>query len=161
MTTRRTKPVRSPRGSPPVGEGPGGRTPAVCADGGPVCVGCLAGNNFKVVVRVRPPLPRELNGDKRFQNIARIENDCSITLSENLPALDDPRSDDATAVRARSAADGFCGRRRPATERRADRLRVCAHACRAISAPTRSPLITCIRSTQTSRMSTTTPHATR
>lgn len=47
---------------------------------------------------MRPPLPRELNGDKRFQNIARIEIDRSITLSENLPALDDPRSDEATAV---------------------------------------------------------------
>ena len=46
---------------------------------------------------MRPPLPRELNGDKRFQNIARIENDRSITLSENLPALDDPRVDEATA----------------------------------------------------------------
>jgi len=57
-----------------------------------------AGNNFKVVVRVRPPLPRELNGDKRFQNIARIENERSITISENLPALDDPRADEASAA---------------------------------------------------------------
>jgi hypothetical protein len=77
---------------------PGKRPPAVCADGSVcVCV-CLSPPGFKVVVRVRPPLPRELNGDKRFQNIARIENDRSITLSENLPALDDPRSDEATAV---------------------------------------------------------------
>lgn len=43
-----------------------------------------AGNNFKVVVRVRPPLPRELSGDKRFQNIARIDRDRTITLCENL-----------------------------------------------------------------------------
>ena len=75
---------------------PGKRPPAVCAEGS-VFV-CFSRPGFKVVVRVRPPLPRELNGDKRFQNIARIENDRSITLSENLPALDDPRSDEATAV---------------------------------------------------------------
>ena len=64
------------------------------------CANLLAaGNNFKVVVRVRPALPRELNGDKRFQNIARIDADYahrSITLSENLPALDDPRADDGS-----------------------------------------------------------------
>ena len=65
---------------------------------------CTAGNNFKVVVRVRPPLPRELNGDKRFQNISRVEVDRTITLSENLPALDDPRADEATAVQTLCSA---------------------------------------------------------
>ena len=56
-----------------------------------------AGNNFKVVVRVRPPLPRELNGDKRFQNIFRIADDKRITVSENLSALDDPRAEDLSS----------------------------------------------------------------
>ncbi len=51
-----------------------------------------------MVVRVRPPLPRELNADRRFQNIARIENNRSITLSENLPALEDPRTEELASV---------------------------------------------------------------
>mmetsp|Transcript_62364 Transcript_62364/g.167305 ORF Transcript_62364/g.167305 Transcript_62364/m.167305 type:complete len:591 (-) Transcript_62364:39-1811(-) len=55
-----------------------------------------AGNNFKVVIRVRPPLARELNGDRRFQNICKIEDDRRITVSENLAALDDPRGEDIT-----------------------------------------------------------------
>jgi hypothetical protein len=51
--------------------------------------------NFKVVIRVRPPLPRELNGEKRFQNMARAENSRTIVVSENLSALEDPQSDEA------------------------------------------------------------------
>lgn len=46
----------------------------------------LAGGNFKVVIRVRPPLPRELVA---FQNAAKVEGDNNIVLSENLAALDD------------------------------------------------------------------------
>eukprot|EP00960_Hanusia_phi_P068517 766865-Hanusia_phi.AAC.1 len=57
-----------------------------------------AGSNFKVVVRVRPPLPRELNGDKRFQNIFRIAEETRITVSENLPALDDPRGEELSSA---------------------------------------------------------------
>lgn len=38
--------------------------------------------NFKVAIRVRPPLPRELEGD-RFVNCVRVESGRSITLSEN------------------------------------------------------------------------------
>ena len=30
--------------------------------------------NFKVVIRVRPPLPRELQGDKPFQNVVRVDS---------------------------------------------------------------------------------------
>ena len=52
---------------------------------------------LQVVLRVRPPLARELNGDRRFQNICRIEDDRRITVSENLVALDDPRGEDAAA----------------------------------------------------------------
>ncbi|RHY02809.1 hypothetical protein DYB36_005218 [Aphanomyces astaci] len=32
------------------------------------------GSNFKVVIRVRPPLPRELQGDKPFQNIVSVDS---------------------------------------------------------------------------------------
>jgi len=35
--------------------------------------GCHTGPAVQVVVRIRPPLPRELNGDRRFQNISRVE----------------------------------------------------------------------------------------
>lgn len=47
--------------------------------------------NFKVVIRVRPPLPRELAGDIPFQNIVAVdEREQCITVSENLDAvLDD------------------------------------------------------------------------
>lgn len=45
--------------------------------------------NFKVVIRVRPPLPRELNRSRNFQNIVEVDRGCrQITLSENLdPAV--------------------------------------------------------------------------
>ena len=44
--------------------------------------------NFKVVIRVRPPLPRELNGEQAFQNVVRVEsNERSITVSEDFPRL--------------------------------------------------------------------------
>jgi kinesin family protein 3/17 len=51
-----------------------------------------------VVLRVRPPLARELNGDRRFQNICRVEDDRRIIVSENLAALDDPRGEDAAGA---------------------------------------------------------------
>jgi hypothetical protein len=39
----------------------------------------------KVVVRVRPPLPRELNGYRPFQNAISVDSDRrALTLSENL-----------------------------------------------------------------------------
>lgn len=44
--------------------------------------------NFKVVIRVRPPLPRELNGEVPFQNIVAVdEKEEQITVSENLSAV--------------------------------------------------------------------------
>ena len=44
--------------------------------------------NFKVVIRVRPPLPRELNGEVAFQNIVAVdEREQQITASENLNAV--------------------------------------------------------------------------
>lgn len=44
--------------------------------------------NFKVVIRVRPPLPRELGGN--FVNVIRVDPDCHrIAISENAAALDE------------------------------------------------------------------------
>ena len=41
--------------------------------------------NFKVAIRVRPPLPRELEGNRQFINVVRIPSDHkSITLCEHL-----------------------------------------------------------------------------
>ncbi|OWZ24016.1 Kinesin [Phytophthora megakarya] len=46
------------------------------------------GSNFKVVIRVRPPLPRELHGDRPFQNVINVDQQGHvITVSENLSAL--------------------------------------------------------------------------
>lgn len=40
--------------------------------------------NFKVVIRVRPPLPREMNVEQGFVNIVKVDEDKMITISENL-----------------------------------------------------------------------------
>jgi hypothetical protein len=52
-----------------------------------------ASKNFKVVIRVRPPLPRELNpmnGMKKFVNIVEVTEDSrGIVLSENAGSGDD------------------------------------------------------------------------
>ncbi|DBA91171.1 hypothetical protein WJX77_002837 [Trebouxia sp. C0004] len=46
------------------------------------------GENFKVVIRVRPPLARELQGYRPFENSALVDpNQRVITLSENLQSL--------------------------------------------------------------------------
>lgn len=43
------------------------------------------GNNFKVVIRVRPPLPRELDKVKQFQNVVQVDDAGHVlTVSENL-----------------------------------------------------------------------------
>jgi hypothetical protein len=43
---------------------------------------------LQVVVRVRPPLPREINGYKAFENGVLVDpNQRMITISENLRAL--------------------------------------------------------------------------
>ena len=40
--------------------------------------------NFKVVIRVRPPLPRELEGDKPFQNVVKVSQDeRAITIAHD------------------------------------------------------------------------------
>lgn len=45
---------------------------------------------LQVVIRVRPPLPRELDGDVPFQNIVAVDDrEQSITVSENLDAVMD------------------------------------------------------------------------
>lgn len=45
-------------------------------------------DNFKVVVRVRPPLPRELKGYRPYQCTSLVnESHRLITLSENLPSV--------------------------------------------------------------------------
>jgi Kinesin motor domain len=49
-----------------------------------------ADSNFKVVIRVRPPLPRELHGDRPFQNVVRVDSsERALILSENLSALEE------------------------------------------------------------------------
>jgi hypothetical protein len=55
-------------------------------------------SNFKVVIRARPPLPRELHGERPFQNVVSVQTgqDQRITISENLAAV---LNDDGT-VRA-------------------------------------------------------------
>ena len=45
-----------------------------------------ASKNFQVVVRVRPPLARELHGDRPFQCCVKVESERSITIGENLDA---------------------------------------------------------------------------
>ena len=42
-----------------------------------------SGSNFKVVIRARPPLPRELNGERPFQNVVSVSknDDQTITIS--------------------------------------------------------------------------------
>ena len=46
------------------------------------------GSNFKVVIRVRPPLPRELHADKPFENVVMVNgSETIITVSENLAAV--------------------------------------------------------------------------
>jgi len=52
--------------------------------------------NFKVVIRVRPPLPRELEGDLGFVNCVKVDGlNRSATISENISAAE--------------AADGYDG----------------------------------------------------
>lgn len=48
--------------------------------------------NFKVVVRVRPPLPRELSGEVPFINVVAVnESEQVITISENVESVVDER----------------------------------------------------------------------
>eukprot|EP00879_Flechtneria_rotunda_P030394 GHRR01033020.1.p1 GENE.GHRR01033020.1~~GHRR01033020.1.p1 ORF type:complete len:224 (+),score=58.19 GHRR01033020.1:683-1354(+) len=46
-------------------------------------------DNFKVVIRVRPPLPRELEGYREYQCTSLVDAHSGqlITISENLPAV--------------------------------------------------------------------------
>lgn len=42
----------------------------------------------QVVIRVRPPLPREVEGERMFQNIVSVDKEEHvITISENLNAV--------------------------------------------------------------------------
>ena len=46
--------------------------------------------NFKVVIRVRPPLQRELSGDRPFVDVVKVDSDCCrIMIAENLAALEE------------------------------------------------------------------------
>eukprot|EP01039_Chlorochromonas_danica_P003770 gene3770-4120_t len=46
--------------------------------------------NFKVVIRVRPPLPRELSGDEPFRNVVAVnDTEQCLTVSENIDAVVD------------------------------------------------------------------------
>jgi len=40
--------------------------------------------NFKVVLRVRPPLPRELEADRGFVNVVKVDTIKMCTISEHL-----------------------------------------------------------------------------
>lgn len=41
-----------------------------------------------MVIRVRPPLPREVDGERMFQNIVSVDRDEHVvTISENLNAV--------------------------------------------------------------------------
>lgn len=43
-----------------------------------------------MVIRVRPPLPRELSGELPFQNVVAVDgNEQMITISENIEAVID------------------------------------------------------------------------
>ena len=48
-----------------------------------------ASRNFKVVIRVRPPLPRELHGERPFQNTVKVGNENTIVISENIAAYEE------------------------------------------------------------------------
>lgn len=67
-----------------------GRCPTAAADSlprGPAALGCLS-LDVQVVVRIRPPLPRELNGFRPFENAVLVDPSRKmVTLSENLAAL--------------------------------------------------------------------------
>jgi hypothetical protein len=50
--------------------------------------GLESNDNFKVVIRVRPPVERELEGGKQFQNIVTVDAEAKVlTLSENIAAM--------------------------------------------------------------------------
>jgi hypothetical protein len=54
--------------------------------------------NFKVVIRVRPPLPRELSGEQPFRNVVKVDpTERQITVSENPAAIEDDSAAAATA----------------------------------------------------------------
>jgi hypothetical protein len=64
-------------------------------------------NNFSVVIRVRPPLERELHGDRPFENVVRVDAEArSIVLSENLAALESPDGGDGLAPPVAASAVG-------------------------------------------------------
>lgn len=63
---------------------------------------CERGSNFKVVIRVRPPLPRELHSDRPFQNVISVDAPGHVlTVSENLSAL---HNDDGSGGNGTSGA---------------------------------------------------------
>ena len=63
-----------------------GDSPSADYDDSPLDGG--RGNNFKVVIRVRPPLPRELNGSTPFQNVVSVDKSARIiTICEDAEAL--------------------------------------------------------------------------
>ena len=56
--------------------------------------------NFKVVIRVRPPLPRELSGEQPFRNCVRVDaSERQITFSENPAVIE---GDDSVAAASSS-----------------------------------------------------------
>lgn len=58
-------------------------------------------DNFKVAIRVRPPVEREMEGGKQFQNIVAVNSEANIlTVSENIAAM-------STAERAGNAGELF------------------------------------------------------
>ena len=80
------------------------------AEGPPAALGDRTGSNFKVVIRVRPPLPRELNGERPFQNVVAVDREeHAITVSENRTAILDSGQGQGDTD-AQSDAASYAGR---------------------------------------------------
>ncbi|CAK4139066.1 unnamed protein product [Aphanomyces euteiches] len=62
------------------------------------------GSNFKVVIRVRPPLPRELQGDKPFQNVVSVDSSGHYLTVSDSTHLHHHHGDDQTSASSSSAS---------------------------------------------------------
>ncbi|KAF0752061.1 hypothetical protein AaE_006173, partial [Aphanomyces astaci] len=65
------------------------------------------GSNFKVVIRVRPPLPRELQGDKPFQNIVSVDSSGHYLTVSNSNHHHNPSSNDDQQGNSSSSSSSY------------------------------------------------------